>query len=1469
MKKYSFKFFWALCLAATALFSCEKTREVEAPETLPEVKPEDMVSIEAYIQKEDATKTTYGYDEVGHKYTFSWVEDDNIDVAVYNSVKDIASSVVFTLVDKENNIFQDGHVTDAPALSQMSGFALMDRAFYPSRVSPEAKEYGFAPDWSYSSGTYTIDLSTSINVPPTKPMAVVPLAGKRDGEGKYAFTQMTGVLAIPVKNLPLECDFLSVTHPDVALAGYFTIDTSTDVAEVKAADVLTKDEAGVTLHFSGITSDDDPYIFYVPIPTGEIAAGLTITVGSSTNEDILMSVSTKKAFTLGRGVVAKTPAIEFTPIDQLWADYTTGKYIDDFLWSRHGWTDPVPVTIQRSGLHPEKYRINNPYTVACTQFGYTPFTEGITSDPYFVFRVADDGTVTYPSFKTGIEDINTEAGKPSMLNNGGDYTRVTSYLTSGDFWKIGFGTIYTLYNPDENPSHKWTRTGSAVIHLTVDVTETWTGGKVADGTFIDEKMWSLHSWGSDKIDIELYQSDQIPTHFRIPNPYQVAKTYFSYSTYTAGITADEYLDFCIEDGDAVTFTTFNAGIESLNSAGFPVRVYYPSDYGSGFEYAIAGNVVNSYRSDGLPAEVELYPLFVDVNGVPGNRYTDWKELRVKMTFPEAESWDDVATLEYMDDFYVHSIAGRSSGVTVPVTLQQSNLDPKRFRIANPYPALATAAGVAAGYVYASTDDYLVMTVDGDDKITFGDFRPGIGRTDWEFSFCDAEYWNTQSSTTMATGFSRVVSYDGNGFPKYICLYGVYHKIGEYNTGNRYSRVNDQYSDKPYMATSFPVDDVWTSIGTGRFRDKLVWECAGLSEYAEAEFQQHVYYPNKFRIAKPYPGTDSDDWFVFDVTDPNQVVSTKYYVDYEVTAAGKETYKPYVWTNYYTNDYCKVLRTQDNGMPAVVELGICYRYEPWSVYDYSYDYEIGRDHEELAIEIIFPGCEPYLTLSVTPYQSPIIKNFHLPVARLSAPKTGTLERLVVKITGGDYTKMSGLRLYGPSGWMQSDYVAPDASGVVTMTSFSNSAVTGSMDLNFWIDDDSMIGSVIRFDVQEFVMSGQSYNVEQDKDFAHFPGVRVNHGGDLVSVRGYGGIVEESVSYFRIPALVTSNDGTLIAAYDVRYDGMGDLVNDIDVGVKRSTDGGKTWSDLTLAMDMGTYGFSVTDQASWKNAQRYNGIGDPCLLVDENTGRIFCFAVWTNGEKTGDTRSLAWAAKGFDIEATPQFMMVYSDDDGITWSEPVNLTRQMKKYDWRMTFQGPGRGITMADGTLVIPIQHQEGEVKNMHSLYPLNSGIAYSKDHGLTWHAHNFAHTITSESCVAEIAPGTLLLSMRDETDAHTRRNYITTDLGRTWTKHASDGKLIDSTCEASILHVNASDNVLGKDLVLFSNPKNAAGRSNYHIQASEDGGETWTHSLQIDAGGALGYTCLTMVDNATVGILYESSRGHIVFQAIPLTEIVK
>ena len=490
-----------------------------------------------------------------------------------------------------------------------------------------------------------------------------------------------------------------------------------------------------------------------------------------------------------------------------------------------------------------------------------------------------------------------------------------------------------------------------------------------------------------------------------------------------------------------------------------------------------------------------------------------------------------------------------------------------------------------------------------------------------------------------------------------------------------------------------------------------------------------------------------------------------------------------------------------------------------------------------------------------------------MAKLSLP-SGTLERLVVKITGIDLSMVTGLRLY-QGGWMDADYVAPDAGGVVTMTSFTNPTVSGNIDLNFWITGNP-IGSGVHFTVQEAVVSGVSLPIVQE-DVVHLGGIVVNTGGDEVNVRGSA----ETVQSFRIPALVTSNAGTLIAAYDIRYDNSTDLQRDIDVGVKRSTDGGKTWSNLILAMDMGTYGYDDAIAAgtmTWKDAQLNNGIGDPCLLVDENTGRLFCFAVWAHGHHNdSDNRCLAWAGTGFAIDDTPQLMMVYSDDDGVTWSAPVNLTTQIKKYDWRMTFQGPGRGITMKDGTLVIPIQHQEGASKSMHGLYPLNSGIAYSTDHGLTWHAHNYAHTVTSESAVAEIEPGVLMLSMRDETDSHYRRVFTTTDLGYSWNAHSSNGKVYEqSACEASLLHVDASDNVLGQDILLMSNPQGTSGwRSCITIQASLDKGATWTHRLLVDSGGSLGYSCLTMVDSATVGILYESSRGNIFFQAVPLVDIIK
>ncbi|MCA9082391.1 MAG: exo-alpha-sialidase, partial [Planctomycetaceae bacterium] len=168
-----------------------------------------------------------------------------------------------------------------------------------------------------------------------------------------------------------------------------------------------------------------------------------------------------------------------------------------------------------------------------------------------------------------------------------------------------------------------------------------------------------------------------------------------------------------------------------------------------------------------------------------------------------------------------------------------------------------------------------------------------------------------------------------------------------------------------------------------------------------------------------------------------------------------------------------------------------------------------------------------------------------------------------------------------------------------------------------------------------------------------GIALRRGGD------------DGVHTYRIPGLATTNKGTLIAVYDVRRRNGGDLPGDIDVGMSRSTDGGRTWEAMQVIMDMGR-------DPKWA----YDGIGDPAVLVDEVTGRIWVAAVWSHGRR-------AWhgSGKGMTPEQSGQLMLVHSDDDGKTWSKPLNITGQVKDPDWHYLLQGPGRGITMKDGTLV--------------------------------------------------------------------------------------------------------------------------------------------------------------------------------------------
>lgn len=367
-----------------------------------------------------------------------------------------------------------------------------------------------------------------------------------------------------------------------------------------------------------------------------------------------------------------------------------------------------------------------------------------------------------------------------------------------------------------------------------------------------------------------------------------------------------------------------------------------------------------------------------------------------------------------------------------------------------------------------------------------------------------------------------------------------------------------------------------------------------------------------------------------------------------------------------------------------------------------------------------------------------------------------------------------------------------------------------------------------------------HVVSPDDIIHRMGIGVRHAGD------------DGVAAFRIPGLVTTNEGTLLGVYDVRYNSSVDLQEHIDIGLSRSVDGGQTWEKMRLPMSFGETGGLPAAQ---------NGVGDPSILVDTKTNAVWIVAAWTHG--MGNQRAWWSSCPGMDKEHTAQLVMTKSTDDGKTWSAPVNITRQVKHPSWRFLLQGPGRGITMLDGTLVFPIQF-------IDSTNVPNAGIMYSKDRGETWHVHNHARTNTTEAQVAEVELGVLMLNMRDNRGG-SRAVAVTKDLGKTWTEHPSSRKALqEPVCMASLISVKAEDNVSGKDLLLFSNPNTTKGRSHITIKASLDGGISWLpeHQVLLDEEGSWGYSCLTMIDKETVGILYESSVAHMTFQAVRLKEIV-
>ena len=402
--------------------------------------------------------------------------------------------------------------------------------------------------------------------------------------------------------------------------------------------------------------------------------------------------------------------------------------------------------------------------------------------------------------------------------------------------------------------------------------------------------------------------------------------------------------------------------------------------------------------------------------------------------------------------------------------------------------------------------------------------------------------------------------------------------------------------------------------------------------------------------------------------------------------------------------------------------------------------------------------------------------------------------------------------------------------------------------------------------------QCEKIITDKGTLHIPGSEVKSLRTGVALRQQG---QDGVHTSRIPGLATSKKGTLMAIYDARYESARDLQGHMDIALNRSFDGGRTWEPMQVVLDRKEWGGMP---------EKYNGVSDACILVDDRTGDIYVAGLWMHGlldAETGkwvegltadSTRWLhQWRAKGsqpgFGVKETSQFLITKSSDDGLTWSEPINIT-SAKKKEWWLFAPAPGQGITMTDGTLVFPSQ---GRDENGTSF----SNITWSKDGGKTWKTSNPATKNTTECAVVELHNGSLMLNMRDNRnrgneEVNGRSVFVTSDLGETWKEHPTSRKaLIEPTCMASLHKHSYYDGEEKKSLLLFVNPASTSKRNNITLKVSYDGGNTWPEEkyILLDEHSGRGYSCITSVNDSTIGILYESSQADMAFQTVSLKEI--
>lgn len=316
-------------------------------------------------------------------------------------------------------------------------------------------------------------------------------------------------------------------------------------------------------------------------------------------------------------------------------------------------------------------------------------------------------------------------------------------------------------------------------------------------------------------------------------------------------------------------------------------------------------------------------------------------------------------------------------------------------------------------------------------------------------------------------------------------------------------------------------------------------------------------------------------------------------------------------------------------------------------------------------------------------------------------------------------------------------------------------------------------------------------------------------------------------YRIPALIVTQRGTVLAFAEGRKNSGSDT-GDIDMQLKRSTDNGATWSAAQIVWDDGP-----------------NVCGNPCPVVDRDTGTVWLLMTWNRGD---DHEKDIIAQKSKD---TRRVFVTRSTDDGLTWAKPREITTDTKQPDWTWYATGPGAGIQIEHGPnkgrLVIPCDHIEAGTNRYFS------HVIYSDDHGATWKLGGSTLQDKVNECeVVELTGNRLLLNMRNYDKAQrTRQQAISDDGGMTWTGQSHVPELIEPICQASIRRYSWSGDGR-KSVILFSNPASVK-RDTMTVRASFDEGRTWPASRLIDPRFSA-YSCLAVLPDHTIALFYEAGE---------------